>query len=237
MLTSPAQYAKYFAKTLGWYTSRSKLYIAMEYFPAGDLHSYALKHAPLPENECCEIASQILRGLAAMHQESFAHRDVKPQNILIHQSPQSVPPARWWVKLADFGITKRLEAGTSGSTRRNGTLLYMAPELLISELSNGSRFDYPAVDMWALGVTTFFILTKSLPFQDLSSVIEYASDANRSFPGAALVDCKVSVDGRAFIRALMRRKPIVRLDSGAAMRHAWNHSLLLETQTAPRHGG
>ncbi|KAJ3459828.1 hypothetical protein MRS44_015901 [Fusarium solani] len=231
------KYAKYFTKTLGWYTSQSKLYIAMEYFPEGDLHSYALKHAPLPENECCEIASQILCGLAAMHQESFAHRDVKPHNILIHQSPQSVPPAPWWVKLADFGITKRLEAVTSGSTRRNGTLLYMAPELFISELSNGSRFDYPAVDMWALGVTTFFILTKSLPFQDLSSVIEYASDDKRSFPGAALVDCKVSMDGQAFIRALIRRQPTERLDSGDAMRHAWNQSLLPETQTAPPHSG
>ncbi|KAI8650992.1 Protein kinase domain-containing protein [Fusarium keratoplasticum] len=231
------KYAKYFAKTLGWYTSQSRLYIAMEYFPAGDLHSYALKYAPLPENECCEIASQILRGLAAMHQESFAHRDVKLHNILIHQSPRSVPPAPWWVKLADFGISKRLEAGTSGSTRRNGTLLYMAPELLISELSDGSRFDYPAVDLWALGVTTFFILTKSLPFQDLSSVIKYASDANRSFPETAFLNCKVSMDGQAFVRALMRRKPTERLNSWAAMRHAWNHPWRPETQTPPPHSG
>lgn len=168
-----------------------------------------------------------------MHQESFAHRDVKPHNILIHQSPRSVPPAPWWVKLADFGISKRLEAGTSGSTRRNGTLLYMAPELLISELSNGSRFDYPAVDLWALGVTTFFILTKSLPFQDLSSVIKYASDANRSFPEAALLNCNVSMDGKAFVRALMRRQPTERLKSGAAMRHVLNRPLRLETQTPP----
>ncbi|RSL49933.1 hypothetical protein CEP54_012177 [Fusarium duplospermum] len=234
-LSTGDEYAKYFAKTLGWYTSQRKLCIAMEYFPAGDLHSYALKHAPLPENECCQIAGQILSGLAAMHQESFAHRDVKPHNILIHRSPQSVPPAPWWVKLADFGITKRLEAGTSGSTRKIGTLLYMAPELLISELSNGSRFDYPAVDMWALGVTTFFILTKSLPFRDLSSAIEYARDADRSFPRAPLNDCQVSSDGQGFISALMRRQPTERLDSRAALRHAWNQSWLPETQTAPPH--
>jgi len=51
----------------------------MEYFPKGDLGTYALEYAPLPEDECREIASQILRGLVTMHQERFAHRDVKPQ--------------------------------------------------------------------------------------------------------------------------------------------------------------
>jgi serine/threonine protein kinase len=51
----------------------------MEYFPAGDLQTYIRKHGRLLEDNCRQIASQLLRGLAAMHHESFAHRDVKPQ--------------------------------------------------------------------------------------------------------------------------------------------------------------
>ncbi|RSM15123.1 hypothetical protein CDV31_005057 [Fusarium ambrosium] len=229
------KYAKYFAKTVGWYTSQRTLYIAMEYFPSGDLQTYALKHAPLPENECREITSQILRGLATMHQENFAHRDVKPQNVLIQQSPHSVPPASWWVKLADFGISKRLESGTSGSTRRIGTLLYMAPELLRSGLSNGRGFDYPPVDMWALGVTAFFVLTKTLPFQDVSSAIDYGSDVSRPFPGAAMDDCRASQGAQAFIRALMRPRPTERLNSRAAMGHVWIHSCLPELEIISTH--
>ncbi|UPL00158.1 hypothetical protein LCI18_011092 [Fusarium solani-melongenae] len=231
------KYAKHFAKTMGYYTSKRTLYIAMEYFPKGDLGTYALEYAPLPEDECREIASQILRGLATMHQERFAHRDVKPQNVLIQQSPRSVPPAPWWVKLADFGISKRLQPDTSGSTRRSGTLQYMAPELLRSRLSGRSNFNYPAVDMWALGVTTFFVLTKRLPFQDISSAIDYASDPDKPFPRAALNGRQVSTDAQAFICALMKPKPTERLDSGAAMRHAWVHSFLPEMRTTSSHSG
>ncbi|KAJ4172892.1 hypothetical protein NW754_003097 [Fusarium falciforme] len=214
------KYAKHFAKTMGYYTSKRTLYIAMEYFSKGDLGTYALEYAPLPEDECREIASQILRGLATMHQERFAHRDVKPQNVLIQQSPRS-----------------RLEPDTSGSTRRSGTLQYMAPELLRSRLSSRSNFNYPAVDMWALGVTTFFVLTKRLPFQDISSAIDYAGDLDKPFPRTALNSLQVSTDAQAFICALMKPKPTERLDSGAAMRHAWMHSFLPEMQTTSSPSG
>lgn len=115
----------------------------MEYFPAGDLQTYISKHDRLPEDDCRQIASQLLRGLAAMHHERFAHRDVKPQvrkppkisdsmqcekisnlrpkNVLIQQCPQSEAPGSWWVKLADFGISKKLSGDTSNSTGGIGT--------------------------------------------------------------------------------------------------------------------
>ena len=64
---------------LGWYESHDSLCIAMEYFPAGDLQTYVVEHPPVAEDHCCQITSQILSGLALMHAEGFAHRDVKPQ--------------------------------------------------------------------------------------------------------------------------------------------------------------
>ncbi|CEO60026.1 hypothetical protein PMG11_04669 [Penicillium brasilianum] len=97
----------------------------MEYLEKGDLLKY-LDHSrtPLSENETKEITFQILEGLDMMHQNKFAHRDLEPQNILI----QSHPPSQWWVKLADFGISKRIEEASGGSTL-HGTLGYIAPEL------------------------------------------------------------------------------------------------------------
>ena len=48
----------------------------MEYLPNGDLHKYL--GLPLPESEGQIIVSQVLEGLVFMHQNGFAHRDLKP---------------------------------------------------------------------------------------------------------------------------------------------------------------
>ena len=50
----------------------------MEYFGLGDLHRHTFSLAPLPESEAKMISSQILEGLSFMHENEFAHRDLKP---------------------------------------------------------------------------------------------------------------------------------------------------------------
>ncbi|KAG5757504.1 hypothetical protein H9Q72_014355 [Fusarium xylarioides] len=127
---SHEKYSQYFVKSLGWYATSNKLYIAMEFFPEGDLYAYIRDHKGLTDDECSHIISQVLSGVAVMHEAGFAHRDVKPQNILVYKSPQDFAPSSWWVKLADFGISKKLGAETTGTTLAPGTPLYMAPELL-----------------------------------------------------------------------------------------------------------
>lgn len=53
--------------------------MAMEYFPKGDLHTYICDHDTLSDGECSQIVSQVVSGIALMHAEGFAHRDVKPK--------------------------------------------------------------------------------------------------------------------------------------------------------------
>ncbi|KAH7109723.1 kinase-like domain-containing protein [Dactylonectria estremocensis] len=225
------KYSKYVAKSLGWYESKDSLCIAMEYFPAGDLQTYLAEHQPLPEDDSRQITSQVLRGLAVMHGEGFAHRDIKPQNVLIQQRPTPIEPGSWWVKLADFGISKRLGAATSGASTVIGTEEYMAPELF--DQDSLPDINYPAADMWALGVMTFCILTKSRLFQSRRYVYQYETSPDRLFPRGSLDDCHVSLDGQAFIRALTRPKPDERLDSNAAIRHAWVQSWMPSTPMVP----
>lgn len=117
---------------------------------------------------------QILEGLDMMHQNRFAHRDLKPQASILYQSRprlmlivwlqniliQTHPPSEWWVKVADFGISKQIEEASGGSTL-HGTPGNIAPEL--GKLTaRGSPY---APDIWALGETTYQLLTKSRPFQ------------------------------------------------------------------------
>jgi serine/threonine protein kinase len=59
----------------------------MEYLPAGDLFHYVCEYERLVEDDCREIVSQIVSGLALMHAEGFAHRDVNPK-VCILLGPQ-----------------------------------------------------------------------------------------------------------------------------------------------------
>ncbi|KAH6870970.1 kinase-like domain-containing protein [Thelonectria olida] len=221
------KYSKYFVKSLGWYEKEDSLCIAMEYVPTGDLQTYLREHPALPEDNSRQIISQVLQGLEIMHREGFAHRDIKPQNILIYQYPMPTEPGSWWVKLSDFGISKRLEAATSSASTVIGTEEYMAPELL----SHLSDINYPAADMWALGVMTFWILTKSHMFPDRWDVFQYAANPERLFPRGSLGD--VSLEGQAFIHALMRPKPDERPDCNTASHHAWVQSWMPNAPMIP----
>lgn len=51
----------------------------MEYLPLGDLKGYIQQNGPIPEDDTKEIAWQVTHALKLMHQEGFAHRDIKPE--------------------------------------------------------------------------------------------------------------------------------------------------------------
>lgn len=51
----------------------------MEYLAKGDLEMYLGSKPPLLEIECRQIIAQVTKGLALMHKEGYAHRDIKPQ--------------------------------------------------------------------------------------------------------------------------------------------------------------
>lgn len=86
--TYPWQYERCFAKSFGWYESPESLFIAMEYYELGDLHTYLDRKPPLSECEAREITYQILDGLDLMHDNQFAHEDLKP-SVSFHFSKNS----------------------------------------------------------------------------------------------------------------------------------------------------
>ena len=66
-----------FVQLFGWYESDHYIHIAMEYISRGNLRSY-LK-VKRSESEARVITRQLLEGLVVIHQEGFAHRDMKPE--------------------------------------------------------------------------------------------------------------------------------------------------------------
>lgn len=79
----------------------------MEYFEHGDLQEYMNKAGKLLEEDARSISYQMLEGLKEMHENGFAHRDLKPSNVLVRRTKDHEDG--WWVKIGDFGISKRAE--------------------------------------------------------------------------------------------------------------------------------
>lgn len=72
------QYEHCFVKSYGWYEADDSVYIAMEYLELGDLYHGIRSKGPLDQFQAASITSQIMEGLEFMHENHFAHRDLKP---------------------------------------------------------------------------------------------------------------------------------------------------------------
>ena len=100
-----------------------------------------LARGALPVADAASIAIALCDGLAAAHAAGIVHRDLKPDNILLATDGRVV--------LADFGVAALREAAGDSS----GTPAYMAPEQARGEPPT------PAVDVYAVGVVLFEMLT------------------------------------------------------------------------------
>jgi formylglycine-generating enzyme required for sulfatase activity/tRNA A-37 threonylcarbamoyl transferase component Bud32 len=128
-------------------------YFAMEYLSGGTL-AKKLAGVPLPGLEGARLLECLGRTMHWAHQRGIIHRDLKPGNVLV--------TADGSLKIADFGLAKRLEADAAltHSGYVIGTPSYMAPE----QAAGKTREIGPAADVYALGVIGYEMLTGRPPF-------------------------------------------------------------------------
>ena len=128
-------------------------FFSMELVEGGNLKD-RLANGPLDTDEVLRITEMIARAIHRVHLEGFAHRDLKPPNILMTADGQP--------KVTDFGLAKRL-ADDSGHTKTGevlGTIGYMAPE----QLDHSHAKIGPRTDVYALGVLLYEMLTGEQAF-------------------------------------------------------------------------
>jgi serine/threonine protein kinase len=132
-------------------------YIAMEYIPGKNLYKLVSEEGPLPVARAARLFQEVCLGLEHAHAQGLIHRDIKPSNIVITPDDRA--------KVLDLGLAMmhgevqadRTVVGGQGYIV--GTLDYLAPEQADDAFTVDLRSD-----IYGLGCTLYFALTKQAPF-------------------------------------------------------------------------
>jgi eukaryotic-like serine/threonine-protein kinase len=134
-------------------------YIAMEFVDGRTLKEIIRTESPMDPVRAIDIAVQVLKAARFAHRRGVIHRDLKPHNVLVEETPGG-PHA----KVADFGIAR---AGASDMTQTGsimGTAQYLSPE---QAQGHGVT---PQSDLYSIGICLYEMLTGRIPFDGESAV-------------------------------------------------------------------
>lgn len=200
-------------------TDDEVFYIAMELLEGRTLHRALREEGPFPADRTMHIARQICRSLREAHGLGVIHRDLKPANVYLVQHGDEND----FVKVLDFGLVKNLD--DKGGEELTQTGLFMgSPKYMSPEQIRGERVD-GRVDVYALGVMMFEMLTGKVPFDRANSVNILMAHIQEEVPGMTAFNPEVHVPAQleSLVRRCMAKDPHARYASMdevlAALKH------------------
>jgi mitogen-activated protein kinase kinase 4/5 len=192
----------------GMYERGGELQILLEYMDGGSLDGRRIAAEPF----LADVARQVLSGIAYLHRRHIVHRDIKPSNLLIDSARR--------VKIADFGVGRILNQTMDPCNSSVGTIAYMSPERINTDLNDGS-YDGYAGDIWSFGLSILEFYLGRFPFgENLGRQGDWAalmvaicySDPPEPPPTA-------SPEFRGFISCCLQKNPAKRLTAAQLLQH------------------
>jgi serine/threonine protein kinase len=116
IMQSLSKYGDNIVQLLDFYEEEKYFYLVMDYMGGGDVFDRILNNGKYTENDARRMARSLLKGVHCMHTSGVAHRDLKPQNILLPDKDNATD-----VKIIDFGFSRRVHTPQS-LTSRCGTV-------------------------------------------------------------------------------------------------------------------
>ena len=170
----------------------------------------------MTEPEARHFFRQLLSGIRCIHDNGFCHRDIKPENCMIEMNTGSL-------KIIDFGLSKHRD---SAKTVGIGTPDYMSPEMLSRAGGVGgsehASYDPEAVDVWAMGVMLYLILTGVYPFEDVSQPGNITATLRRVREGRMnKLPSNLSASVRDLLTRMIRVDPARRAKLAEISEHPW----------------
>lgn len=194
-------------------STQGRPYMVMDYVEGHNLRDILKAKNWLPQDRAIFIFAQIVDALGHMHDSGFLHRDIKPDNIIVHDTTYQ----KDFATLVDFGIAKRLNEPREKRLTVDGTVVgtpaYMSPEQIMgNEIDNRS-------DIYSFGVLMYVTLTGILPVQGKNPVdtmtkhvTEMPLDMELANPAV-----KISPELKAVVKKSMAKSPEDRQQSMAQL--------------------
>ncbi|XP_065119018.2 serine/threonine-protein kinase H1 [Paramisgurnus dabryanus] len=200
-----------------------RVYLVLELATGGELLERVVARGSFRERDATRALMMVANGLCYLHTLGVIHRDLKPENLLYYHPGQDSR-----LIITDFGLAcwdnqspaKRSDSSCNETKDWALRTLCGTPEYLAPEMVAGRPYN-SAVDLWALGVITYILLSGSLPFDHTSRprLLRAILRGNYSFHGNPWNS--VSTQAKSFIDRLLTFNPEDRMTAEEALRHPW----------------
>jgi len=188
------------------------IYLIMELINGSDLFDINEILGTLRPASVAALLTPLLNALSYLHSRGIAHHDIKPENLIIDYSHNTL-------KLTDFGSAKLCSKAMEGAV--GGTLNYMAPEVLLNMRGAHNICD-KAVDVWSIGILTCLLLSGFHPFESRKSkenILNRIIAGKFNFEGP--VWDKVPKECKDFIKRCLVVDPKKRATVTELLKHPW----------------
>lgn len=161
---------QYLAKLFEVFEDEKNIYIALEYYPNGDLITFFKDRELLHEDQLKQLFLKIVLGVDRMHKLNIIHRDIKMDNILLDRNFDPI--------LCDFGISSIYDP-SKPIMDTGGTPAYLAPEVIKAQGEIGFK-----TDVWGLGILLYALAFGYVPFEgnDIQDLYRAILVGKFSFP-------------------------------------------------------
>jgi len=195
-----------------YFETVNNLYLVTDWAQGGELFDRICAKGSYYERDAGNLVRSITEAVEYLHQNGIVHRDLKPENLLFRTPAEDSD-----LLIADFGLSKIIDSEKFHVlTTTCGTPGYMAPEIF-KKTGHGKP-----VDLWAIGVITYFLLCGYTPFDRESSVEEMNAIVNADYKYEPHEYWEgISFTARDFIDRLLTIEPDHRLNASDALRHQW----------------